>query len=68
MGYAFCMGNCIGCNRPFTFNPDLVPSVSIEGVKQPICQTCVDRVNPMREKNGLEPIKPHPNAYGAAEW
>ena len=66
MGYVTAMGPCIGCDRVFSYNPALVPSCSaVTGRREPICQTCVDRVNPMRIKNGLQPIVPHPEAYGA---
>jgi hypothetical protein len=40
-----------------------VPSIRIAGDRKPICLTCVNRANPMREANGLEPIVPHPEAY-----
>lgn len=61
--YAICMGPCFGCGRMFTFHPDKVPSIEVEGVKQPICRACVERVNPVREEHGLAPIVPLPNAY-----
>jgi hypothetical protein len=67
MGYAFAMSPCRGCGQVFTYNPMRVPSVRIDGVRQPVCQACVDRVNPTRIANGLEPIVPLPGAYEAAE-
>ena len=67
MGYYFAFGECYGCKQMFSFNPDLVPSIRINGVKEPICQSCVERVNPQRIANGLEPIRPMAGAYGAAE-
>jgi hypothetical protein len=67
MGYALCHGYCIGCGRLFSFNPIRVPSLPWKGSKEPICQGCVDRVNPLRIKNGLEPIVPAPDAYEACE-
>lgn len=68
MGYVTAMSPCIGCGRVFSFNPVRVPSCSaVTGKREPICQVCVDRVNPMRIKNGLEPIVPHPDAYEACE-
>jgi hypothetical protein len=36
-------------------------------VRQPICRACVERVNPVRVKNGLEPIVPHADAYEPCE-
>jgi hypothetical protein len=63
MGYMFVLGPCFGCGRPFTYSAERVPSIPIDGERRPICQTCVDRVNPMRVANGLEPIVPLPGAY-----
>jgi hypothetical protein len=65
--YGFVLAPCFGCNNPFTFNPMLVPSVTVEGTRRPICQSCVTRVNPSRKKNGLEPIVPLPGAYEVFE-
>lgn len=67
MGYMLAMGACIGCGQPFSFNPMKVPSISINGRKEPICAACVARVNPMRKANGLEPIVPAADAYEACD-
>lgn len=67
MAYVFVMGPCI-CGTLMHYNPDKVPSVRIEGVRQAVCRTCIERANPNRIKNGLEPITIHPDAYEAAEW
>lgn len=67
MAFMYVTALCYGCNEPFSFNPERVPSIPIDGVRQPVCQRCVDRVNPTRVKNGLEPIKPHPEAYEPLE-
>lgn len=61
--HAFAFGACFGCGRMFAFNPVYVPSIPINGVKQPICLDCVNIANPRRIKNGLAPIVPHPEAY-----
>ena len=63
MGYVMVMSPCIGCGQPFSFNPTLVPSIQHEGTRRPICADCVERVNPKRVANGLEPIVPHRDAY-----
>jgi hypothetical protein len=65
MGYAICTGPCFGCGQIFSFNPVRVPSVNVHGDRRPICRTCVERVNPMRIANGLEPIVLLPDAYEA---
>lgn len=66
-GYMFVMGECFGCKRVFTFSPTLVPSVMIKGHREPICQNCVDRVNPTRKENGLPEIVVLPGAYEPEE-
>ncbi len=66
MGYYLALVECYGCGRAFTCNPDLVPSVVVEGVREPVCESCVERANPEREKNGLDPIVPLPGAYEPA--
>jgi len=67
MGYMMGMAPCIGCRQVFAFNPIRVPSIRVDGQREPICRNCVERVNPQRVKNGLEPIVPHPDAYEAAD-
>jgi hypothetical protein len=65
MGYALCFGYCFGCHKQFAFNPMRVPSIRDPktGSKEPICWDCVEKANPRRVANGLEPIVPHPEAY-----
>lgn len=60
--HVMAYGACFGCGRPFGFNPRLVPSYE----NQPICGRCVERVNPMREANGLPPITVPAGAYEPA--
>jgi len=68
MGYYMAIGDCIRCGNTFAFNPNLVPSSSaITGVREPICQPCVTELNPIRIKNGLQPIVPLPGAYEPAD-
>jgi len=45
------------------FNPHRVPSIRVEGERQPVCRECIEMANPIREKNGLPPIAIHPDAY-----
>lgn len=58
-------GRCVGCGILFAFNPLRVPSIRIEGEREPICLACVRKANPRRAKNGLAPIVPLPGAYEA---
>jgi hypothetical protein len=67
MAWMSAMGECYGCKRIFSFNADLVPSLKVDGVRQPICQDCVDRANVKRKLNGLDPITPLPGAYEPQE-
>ena len=71
MGIIYATSPCFGCGRLFIYNPDLVPSIRVNrqgqfdpnGSKEPICQNCVDRVNPQRIANGVPPITVLPGAY-----
>jgi hypothetical protein len=67
MGYLLATSACIGCGRVFLFNPHKVPSSSaVTGKREPICQACVDLLNPIRRKAGLSPIVVLPGAYEPA--
>ncbi len=63
MGYAIMYGTCICCHKPFSFNPNFVPSIRIKGEKEPICKYCINEANSIRVEEGLEPISIHPQAY-----
>lgn len=59
------IGPCGNCQLLFVFDPDLVPSLTIEGVRVPFCERCINRANasPERRAAGLPPIVPMPGAY-----
>lgn len=68
MGYMFVIGNCISCNNQITFNPNKVPSIRVNGVREPICENCFNRWNQIhRIDKGLEPIPLNPDAYQPEE-
>ena len=68
MGYAIVTGHCIGCGRLFSFNPHRVPSTrAVTGRREPICIDCVERCNPIRIANGLDPITVLEGAYDPIE-
>ena len=46
------MSACVGCKRPFSYNPHRVPSVTVNGTREPICQQCVEKYNPIRTAKG----------------
>jgi hypothetical protein len=62
-GYLFVFGPCYGCRRMFSFSAERVPSIVVDGQREPICQECVDRANLIRVAEGLPPIVPLPGAY-----
>jgi hypothetical protein len=51
----------------FSYNPDKVPSLRVNGVREPVCKGCVERVNPVRIAKWLDPIVPLPGAYEPEE-
>lgn len=63
MGYAYAMSGCICCSALFSYNPMRVPSVRINGKREPVCQSCVAIANSQRILNGLPPIVPFADAY-----
>jgi hypothetical protein len=62
--FVIALGDCFACGRPFTFHPDLVPSILFDGEREPVCPACMERVNRMRVAKGLDPHRVHPGAYG----
>lgn len=67
MGYLILMAECVRCHEMMACNPDLVPSVVINGNREPICRSCVEWANPRRQAQGLEPINILPGAYDPQE-
>lgn len=65
MGYAICIGTCMGCGRTFGFNPNRVPSMRVNGVREPICEECVNRANRLARKEGRPEFVIPKNAYEA---
>jgi hypothetical protein len=57
------MGPCVSCGVIFAFNPVRVPSVPVNGEREPACRACVDRANPIRVAKGLAQIVVHEDAY-----
>ena len=67
MGYMFILGNCFACGNLFTFNATWVPSITIDGEKLPVCESCMTLANAKRKTMGLDPHYIHPDAYEAEE-
>ena len=62
-GYAMMFAPCLGCKQTFGFNPHLVPSWRVNGVREPVCRNCVEAANSRRVKNGDTPHPIMPGAY-----
>jgi len=69
MSYMFVLGACISCGMPFSFNPRYVPSVRVQGTREPVCKGCVERENARRIETGsdMPQLEIHPNAYDPEE-
>ena len=62
--FAFVYGSCVGCGRQISFSPNRVPSIRVDGSREPLCRGCFDRWNEIhRTSKGLEPIKLMEGAY-----
>ena len=64
--YALVYSPCIGCGKVFGYNPHRVPSVRIDGERQPVCKECIEAEN-VKRKRLNDPELPiliyHPDAY-----
>lgn len=67
MAWVTMEGTCVCCHQFFVFHPNRVPSLRIKGVRQPVCRSCIEAVNPLRIAKGLPPIEILPGAYEGAE-
>lgn len=63
-GYVLAWSACLSCGTIFGYNPRRVPSSSaLTGEREPICRSCMARINAKRKGMGLEPFAIHPEAY-----
>lgn len=69
MAFMCVIGNCYGCSKLFSFNPNYVPSIrpTPEAPREPICRECIEKANSQREASGLPPFQIHPEAYTPEE-
>jgi hypothetical protein len=56
MGYAYMVGHCVACKQLIQFNPHAVPSLLVNGVKEPLCRECAERWNQIHPENA-RPIR-----------
>mgnify|MGYP000258131711 CR=1 FL=1 len=67
MGYVLAYGNCINCGTLFSFNPAKVPSIRVDGVREPVCRTCIEQANEVRRAAGITELTILPDAYEPCE-
>lgn len=68
MAYMFVVGQCVACHRTICFNPHHVPSLRVNGVREPLCEGCHGEWNRIhRTSKGLPPVEAHPEAWEPAE-
>ena len=68
MAYMYVLGSCVGCKTPIMFNADHVPSLRVNGTKEPLCESCFCKWNERhRTSKGLEPAPLSPQAYEPQE-
>lgn len=66
MPFMFVVGSCCACGVTLTFNPNRVPSLRVNGSREPLCPTCHGRWNVIhRTSKGLPPVEAHPEAWEA---
>jgi len=63
MGFVLMYSPCLVCGQPFGYNPNKVPSISVNEVRKPLCRTCVTEANTRRVAAGLSAFEIHPDAY-----
>lgn len=68
MGYMFATSSCVACRALITYNPNTVPSLTVNGHREPLCRTCFNRWNEIhRTSKGLDPVPLNPTAYEPEE-
>lgn len=64
MAFMSVIGKCIACRTMIQFNPYKVPSLVVNGVREPLCRSCANKWNELHPENA-RPIDPE--AYEAVE-
>jgi hypothetical protein len=63
VGWLTVMAPCVVCRQVFTFSPSKVPSVVVNGEREPVCESCVTLANEIRLERGLTPFEVRLGAY-----
>ena len=64
MAFMFVHGHCAACDARIAFNADHVPSLRLNGTREPLCRPCALRWNELHPDRS-KPI--HPDAYEPQE-
>jgi hypothetical protein len=67
MGYAMMWSPCVRCGRIFGFNPHKVPSIRVNGQREPVCEGCYHVLAAIQKDRGMEVLPLSPDAYEAIE-
>lgn len=66
MPFMSVIGSCCACGVQIVFSPSRVPSLVVNGSREPLCRTCHARWNEIhRTSKGLPPVEAHPEAWEA---
>jgi hypothetical protein len=68
MAFMYGHGHCINCRARISFNIDFVPTLRVNGEREPLCRSCHAKWNEIhRTSKGLDPVPLHPEAYEPQE-
>lgn len=62
-GFVLMYGRCINCGTLISFNPHKVPSIRVDGTREPLCLTCATAIYEKQVAAGLKPPAIPPDAY-----
>lgn len=48
------MSYCVACRRMIQFNPYKVPSLAVNGTRQPLCRYCAERWNELHPESARD--------------
>ena len=55
MAFAMLIAQCAACEALIMCNPELVPSIRVNGVREPLCESCVRRWEAVHKKKAVIP-------------
>ena len=68
MSFMSVISPCCACGRIISCNPEIVPSLRVNGEREPLCPSCHARWNEIhRVSKGLAPIEALPGAWEGQE-